>query len=149
MSKKIHKTKSDKHSEYFDHKNSFAQHKVSKSISILPHPTTLESYEEISPGITAKLGNMIQKEQEHRHKIELSKVKSIHNVYRFGQLLSAMLAVIIIYATILMLEEYQDLYLAMTICVSGFTFLTIINIFSFKNKQTHKQHMHSSHHKKK
>lgn len=136
MEKKFYKPKNDKNSEYFDHKNQFMHDKV-KHISILPHPATLESYEEISPGIANKIGGMITKEQEHRHRVEIIKVRSMNNTYRFGQLLSAMLAVTIIYATFLMLEQYQNEYLAGILCVSGFAFLTIINVLSFKRKQQH------------
>ena len=77
--KKIYKVKNDKYSEYFEHKQS---PEISKTISILPHPTTLESYEEVSPGITEKLGVMIVKEQEHRHKLEMRKIKNITSIYK-------------------------------------------------------------------
>lgn len=128
--KKIYKVKNDKHSEYFEHKQS---PEMSKTISILPHPTTLESYEEVSPGITEKLGVMIVKEQEHRHKLEMRKIKNITSIYRFGQLLSTILAILVIYSTVLMYDEYGSEMLAAVVCFCGFSFLTIINVFSIKN----------------
>ena len=150
--KKIYKIKSDKHSDYFDHKTSFVNaNKVIKNISILPHPTTLESYEELSPGITEKLSFLIVKEQEHRHKFEMRKLNNITSVYRFGQLLSAMLVVFIIYTTFLIFDIYESEYLAITVCVSGFAFLTVINILatqSFKKDKENFKHRHK-HFKKK
>jgi uncharacterized membrane protein len=134
--KKIYKVKNDKYSEYFEHKQS---PEISKTISILPHPTTLESYEEVSPGITEKLGVMIVKEQEHRHKIEMRKIKNITSIYRFGQLLSSILAVLMIYATILIYDEYGSEMLAAVVCFCGFSFLTIINVVSMKNFKVQKE----------
>ncbi len=134
--KKIYKVKNDKYSEYFEHKTS---PEMIRNISILPHPTTLESYEEVSPGITEKLGSMIIKEQEHRHKLEMRRIRNITSVYRFGQLLSAILAVLVIYATTLMYDEHGSEILAAVVCFCGFSFLTIINIFSMKNLKTQRE----------
>jgi uncharacterized membrane protein len=141
--KKIYKVKNDKYSEYFEHKQS---PEMIRSISILPHPTTLESYEEVSPGITEKLGSMIIKEQEHRQKLEIRKIKNITSIYRFGQLLSAILAVLVIYATVLVYDEYDSEILAAVICICGFSFLTIINVLSIKNLK--KQREQPKHFKK-
>ena len=129
---KFYKTKKDRHGEYFDHKHHLKTEHGVKNFSILPHPTTLESYETISPGITEKLGQIIVKEQEFRHKKELLHMRGIQNVYRLGQLLSVMLCVALIYVTILMVSEYHNQYLAGIICITGFAFLTITNVYSFK-----------------
>ncbi len=148
--KKIYKTKTDKHSDYFDHKNQFSNtSKTVKNISILPHPTTLESYEELLPGIVGNLGSMFLKEQEHRHKLAGRKIKNISNIHSFGQILSAMLAVFFVYTTFLMFEKYQNIYLASVICVSGFSFLTIINVFATKNFKRDKEGFQHRHFKKK
>lgn len=130
---KIHKTKSDRNGEYFDHKNNFKRDHSIKNFSILPHPATLESYETVAPGITDKLGHMIAKEQEFRHKLERLKTKGIYGMYRFGQLLSTILVIVILYATLFVYSEYNDQYLSSIICISGFTFLTIVNVVSFKD----------------
>ena len=148
--KKIYKTKSDNHSDYFDHKNQLNNtSKTVRNISILPHPTTLESYEELSPGITEKFSSMVLKEQEHRHKLALRKITNISNIYRFGQILSAMLAVFFIYTTFIIFEKYQNTYLASVICLSGFSFLTIINVFATKNFKRDKSGFKHKHFKKK
>jgi uncharacterized membrane protein len=148
--RKIYKTKSDKHSDYFDHKNQFSNvTKTVRNISILPHPTTLESYEEISPGITEKLSSMILKEQEHRHKLAIRKIQNITRIHRFGQILSATLAILIIYATFLMFIEYNNVYLASVICISGFAFLTIINLSAAKNFKKDKEGFQHRYFKKK
>jgi uncharacterized membrane protein len=132
MHKKIHKIKSDKHSDYFDHKHSFKQDKSVKYISILPHPTTLESYEEISPGITTKLGTMLVKEMEFRHRMEALRMRGVQSIYRLGQFLSTLTAMVIIFCSLMIFKDYNDKYFASVICVSGFTFLTIINVLGFK-----------------
>ena len=141
---KFHKTKKDRNGQYFDHKNNLKRDNEAKNFSILPHPATLESYESISPGITEKLSQIIVKEQDFRHKKELLHIKGVHNIYRLGQLLSTILSITLIYVTLLILTEHNNELLAGTVCISGFTFLTIINVFSFKNitsfKENHKKH---------
>lgn len=132
MHKKIHKIKSDKHSDYFDHKHPFKHDKSVKYVSILPHPTTIESYEEISPGITAKLGTMLVKETEFRHRMEALRMRGIQSVYKLGQLLSSIIAIAVIFCSLIISRDYNDTYLASVMCVSGFSFLAIINIFAFK-----------------
>jgi uncharacterized membrane protein len=102
---KFYKTKKDRNGEYFDHKNNLKTEHGVKNFSILPHPTTLESYETICPGITEKLGQIIVKEQEFRHKKELLHMRGIQNIYRLGQLFSVILCISLIYIAILMVTE--------------------------------------------
>ena len=130
---KLYKTKKDRHGEYFDHKNNLKIERGIKNFSILPHPLTLESYEAISPGIAEKLSQIIVKEQDFRHKKEMFYSNSIQKTYRFGQLMSFLLSIILIYSTIFILTEHQNQYLATIVCASGFAFLTIINVCSFKS----------------
>ena len=50
--------------------------KQSKALSsILPSPAILESYEEIHPGMVAKLIKIVEKEQSHRHLLERIKLR--------------------------------------------------------------------------
>jgi uncharacterized membrane protein len=138
MKKKSYKINKDQKSEYFDHKEAFNnQHLHNKMVSILPHPVTLESYEEICPGITNKLSSFILKEQEHRHKIEKLKLKKSANFYYFGQLLAVLLFIMVIYGTFLMMEYYKNSYLAAIFAFSGFTSLAMMNFFALRCKNTH------------
>lgn len=130
---KFYKTKKDRHGEYYEHKNNLKTENGVKKFSILPHPTTLESYETISPGVIDKLGHMIVKEQEFRHKKELLHMRGVQNIYRLGQLLSFILCITLLYVIILMITEYHNQYLAGIISITGFAFLTITNIFSLKH----------------
>ncbi len=143
---KIYKTNSDRNTEYFNHKNKINSDQTTKNFSILPHPATLESYEAISPGITEKLGSIIIREQEFRHKIESLKMKGLQSMYRFGQFLSFILAIVIIFVTLFVYSKYENQLLASVIFLSGFGFLTIINVVSF-NKITQTKHLHEDKHK--
>jgi uncharacterized membrane protein len=129
---KFHKTKKDRHGEYYDHKNNLKKESGIKKFSILPHPTTLESYETISPGMIEKIGHMIIKEQEFRHKKELLYMRGLQNIYRLGQLLTMLLSIALIYITIIMVTEYYDYYLATLISITGFTFMIIAHLSSVK-----------------
>lgn len=129
---KIHKTRNDKHTSYYDNKYDIRKEGGIKNFSILPHPATLESYELISPGITEKLGTMIIKEQQFRHKIETLHMKGIRSIYRLGQLISIVLCTLLLTVTVFIYTEYNDPYFASIICISGFSFLTLINLYSFK-----------------
>ncbi len=42
----------------------------------IPHPKLLQQYEEVDPGLANTIVNMAIKEQEHRHEIEKTIVKS-------------------------------------------------------------------------
>jgi uncharacterized membrane protein len=129
---KLHKTKNDKHTNYYDNKHDIRKEVGVKHFSILPHPATLESYESISPGITEKLGTMIEKEQQFRHRLDSLHMRGIRSIYRLGQLISFILVIFILLTSIFIYVEYKDQYFASVICISGFTFLTIVNVNSFK-----------------
>jgi len=137
---KFHTMKKDRHGEYYDHKNNLKKESGIKKFSILPHPTTLESYETIAPGMIEKIGQMIVKEQEFRHRKELLHIRGIHNIYRLGQLLSMILSIALIYITIVMVVEYNNYYLAGLISITGFIFLTFTNLSSFKQMSNIKEH---------
>jgi uncharacterized membrane protein len=143
--RKIHKLHNDKYSEYFDHsKKNIKEIQNAKNISILPHPATLESYEEIIPGITKQLCILLEKEQKHRHMLEISTVKSIVNLSRLVQFFTFLFAVFLVYAILFTVTHYHNTYLAVLICLCGFGFLFTVNLcalHSVKNlplKNSHK-----------
>jgi uncharacterized membrane protein len=135
MTKKIYKVKKDKYTNYYEHNKPIVE---TQNFSILPHPATLESYESLIPGITEKLAQLLVKEQNHRQKLEKQRIRSIESLHRFGQFLSAVLAIAVLYATFFMMREYNNPYLAGVICISGFSFLTLIN--RTKVAKNHPQH---------
>jgi uncharacterized membrane protein len=148
MKKKSYKINKDQRADYFDHKETFNnQNLQGKLVSILPHPVTLESYEEICPGITENLSKMILKEQAHRHKIEIIKIKRINNLYYFGQILTVFLTVIVIYAGFLMMDFYENPYLTGLFTLSAFSFLTLVNYFAIKSNSAQQSQQNKYHNK--
>ena len=110
----------------------------------LPSPALLESYDEISPGLANKLADIIKQEQKHRHDWENKYLRAMSNIAKVGQLFGLVLAVIIIYATILLAGEENNTYIAAVTCFSGFAFLSCAVLASIKTKQ----HMRRPHHTK-
>lgn len=104
--------------------------------NILPPPSVLESYEEIAPGFVAKLSQMIEAEQKHRHALEARELRTAVSITRFGQLLSVLLGMGIIYATIIATETY-GISLGAIICICGFMFLIISNLLAVKIHRRH------------
>lgn len=100
---------------------------------ILPPLSLLESYEELSPGITAKLADLAKVEQQHRHKIESHYAKLLRISFKTGQFLGFIVALITLYYTyqIGIASEVPDPSLASTVCISGFSFLLLPVVFSY------------------
>jgi len=100
---------------------------------IFPSPAILESYEEISPGMVEKLVEMVRNEQKQRHTMEEKCMRSVMQATRFGQLLTALVAIAVIYATILVAGTYGIAFSAI-ICITGFSFLTLSGMLAARNK---------------
>lgn len=99
----------------------------SRSLSaVLPSPTTLESYEEIKPGMVDELMELIKKEQHHRHLLEKKAINSQAYTTRIGQILAFALAIIIIYSAVSFAAERLYL-LSAIVAIFGFSFLVAIN----------------------
>jgi uncharacterized membrane protein len=102
--------------------------------NILPSPGILESYEEIAPGSVNKILEMAKLEQEHRHIWENKYLKSMAYTTRVGQLLGFALAIILIYSSMALSLEKNDL-LASVIVFSGFAFLMIAALASANSRK--------------
>lgn len=100
--------------------------KNNKSI-LLPSPSILESYEEIYPGFTEELINLVKADQKQKHEYYKEVQKSINTTQRFGQLLSFLLYAIVLYMSVTLLKTGQ-LKAAYITLITWFTFLIIINI---------------------
>jgi len=96
----------------------------SRPHNFLPSPGILESYEEISEGSVKKIIDMAESEQQHRHSWENKYLKSMSYTTRVGQLLGFALAIIIVYAA-LVLHSDLNTVLASVVVFSGFGFLMI------------------------
>ncbi len=148
---KIHRVKNDKFSQYLDHSNDSDLIKT-QNISILPHPATLESYEAVIPGITLQLCNLIEKEQKHRHALEIQAVQSMIKLTRLGQLLTIPLALLITYTTIVIADKYSNT-LAIFIYCFGFGTLCAVSLYAWRsakyllqncNEKTSKHRKHNT-----
>ncbi len=137
MERNKRKSSTYHHNKRHDRKHSvqdgFMEHSRTNQ-SILPSPAILESYEEISPGIVEKLVDLVKQEQKHRQNLEIKYLKYIRNTTRFGQLLSCILAITIIYYSILAVSQDKS-WLAITICICGFSCLTISNIIAINSNR--------------
>lgn len=109
----------------------------------LPSPALLESYDEISPGLADKFADIIKGEQKHRHDWENKYLKAMSNTAKIGQLFGLVLAIIIIYATILLASEENNTYIAAVTCLSGFAFLSCAVLASVKTKQHMRRPQHN------
>lgn len=106
-------------------RDGFMEHSRSAA-SILPSPAILESYEEIAPGMVEQLVEMVKAEQKHRQGLENKYAKTIVITAQIGQILSFMLVIAILFATVIAFEK--SLYLSLAICFIGFTFLLIVKL---------------------
>ncbi|MHC0449207.1 MAG: DUF2335 domain-containing protein [Candidatus Lariskella arthropodorum] len=101
-----------------------------QDFSILPPLALLENYEEMAPGITQKLMDMMQSEQANRHKRQELYFKNKSNVIRFGQFCHLIVAMMILITTVV-LSKF-NLYLAALVVIAGFSFLLLVHIKAMK-----------------
>ena len=99
--------------------------KQSKSSEILPSPATLESYEEICPGIVEKLVGMAEKGQLHRHQLEEKIAKNKALALHYAGIMQKIVAVLSS-AFILVLSLFlaqKSIALAIICCVVSHAFI--------------------------
>jgi uncharacterized membrane protein len=115
---------------------------------ILPAPGILESYEEISSGSVEKILTHIRVEQDHRHKLDHQYLKIIANTLRMGQLLTFVLAVVVIYSAVLLF--FKDHYiLGSLVLVLGLIFDFLFLLCYQSNAAEKIKFNHSKHSKTK
>jgi uncharacterized membrane protein len=86
----------------------------------------LESYEEIYPGFTEKLLNLVKDEQEQRRNDENNYIKSVNSIARFGQILAFLFSALVLAGSSNLF--IQDRYAAgATLFITWFIFLFLIN----------------------
>ncbi len=112
---------------------------------ILPAPGILESYEEIAPGSVEKILQFVKQEQEHRHRVDSQYIKMLANTYRMGQLLAFLLAVIVLYVSVLLITEGHTAFAA-SVLVFGFV-LDVIILLCYQSsageRMVHKQEQYA------
>lgn len=95
----------------------------------LPHPSVLEDYEKVMPGLSERIVAMAEREQRHRHKVE----RRIVNLGPVGQLLGFILGLVALVASIHLIQEGHDIAGIATVLMALAT-LTGALIFGGKKK---------------
>lgn len=99
---------------------------------ILPPIEMLEHYEELNPGTLDKLLDMAQKEQNHRHSIDLITIEKYNKATKLGRMFS-LVFVALISITSLMLVLFGSTFVAAIFAFSAFACITIVSYFYSKN----------------
>lgn len=99
---------------------------------ILPPIEMLEHYEELNPGTLDKLLDMAQKEQNHRHSIDLITIEKYNKATNLGRIFS-LIFVALISITSLMLAAVGSIFVAAIFAFSAFACITIASYFYSEN----------------
>ena len=91
---------------------------------VLPPIDVMAEYENIYPGALAKLIDMAEKEQLHRHQLELKNIEAYKSLTQKGRI-SAVIFVLIVCITTIILAMVGDLMLASIFAVSAFLIIGI------------------------
>lgn len=114
--------------------------------ALLPHPSTLEQYEEIAPGSSSRIVRMAEEELMHRHEWEDKYAQEYIKLYKLGQIFGFIVSLVTISATFyLFLEkEYTG---AIVLAGGGFGALIAASFASFVRRKF-LQRPRRKHHKK-
>jgi len=116
---------------YKKNNNKFRNNKPN---NILPPSYILEEYEQIAPGSAEKIIDMVDIEQDHRHKFENRSLSSYIINYRIGQILFSFNLIIIFYAAFYAYQEINDKILAYLIIIFGYL-IQVIALISNKSRK--------------
>ena len=105
---------------------------------VLPPVDMLEAYEELNPGSLEKIFAMAEKEQHHRHSVDLLAVKKHDKAMRMGRM-SALILVAIISITTLMLVIAESIIAAAIFAISAFACIIIISYCYSASCSTNKE----------
>lgn len=97
--------------------------------ALLPHPSVLEQYEEISPGAAGRIVHMAEKEMQHRHAWEDRYLHSYIGLYRLGQICGLLIALLTV-LTSFYLFLAKEVTGAMVVAASGVGMLVAASIAS-------------------
>jgi uncharacterized membrane protein len=99
---------------------------------VLPPIDMLEHYEELNPGTLDKLLDMAEREQSHRHSIDLIAMEKHNRANTLGRVFS-LVFVAFISITALMLVIAGSIFIAVLFVFSAFACITIVSYFYSKN----------------
>lgn len=102
------------------------------SFGILPPPGILESYDEIAPGSVKQIMEMVQKEQEHRHRWENNLIRAATNNHRVANLVAFILVIVIVYGFGILVHAHEYI-MGVLLLLVGFGYLTLMTYFSGKS----------------
>jgi uncharacterized membrane protein len=117
------------------HKNYHHKSYTRSPSAILPSPSILRGYDEISEGAADRLLEMAEIEQAHRHEWEFAALHAYERSFRLGQKCGALVAIVITLATIYASAALHNNYLAAIISISGFAAIMVSTFFAAKNKR--------------
>ena len=102
---------------------------------VLPPASLLEKYEAIVPGSSEKIMDIVDVEQDHRHRWENRALTSYIWSYRIGQLFGLLSFIAILYASLYSLKILENEVFAAAILASGCALHFIISMLSIKRKK--------------
>ncbi|MDP4709522.1 MAG: DUF2335 domain-containing protein [Rickettsiaceae bacterium] len=104
---------------------------------VLPPIDMMEQYEELNPGTFEKLFDMADKEQNHRHSMDLLTIEKHSRATRLGRMF-ALVFVGLVSITTLMLVLVESVISASVFAISAFACITIISYF-YSKSSIHKE----------
>ena len=99
---------------------------------VLPPIDMMEHYEELNPGTLAKLLNMAEKEQNHRHSMDLVSMERHNKATQLGRAF-ALVFVAFVAITSLMLVIAGSILVSAIFALAAFACITIVSYLYSKN----------------
>jgi uncharacterized membrane protein len=120
------------YSKVIDNKRSDVSLIRKKYKHVLPPLDIVEEYEEQHPGTFDKIFDMAQKEQEHRHSMDLLEIEKHAQATKMGRIFALVFVTIITLATLL-LTMTQNFFMAVIFASLAFATITIVSYFYSKS----------------
>lgn len=122
----MYKNKSYKRDHNYKNKN---------SQYILPPVALLEQYEAVSPGSSEKIIDMVDIEQDHRHRWENRALRAYIWSYRLGQFFGFVSLIVILYTGLYAVQILHNTDFAFTVIILGFILHFTVTLLSIKRKR--------------
>lgn len=108
--------------------------------SILPPSNILEKYEDLAPGSAEKIIDMVDIEQDHRHKFENRALTASIISYRLGQIFGFIFLLASLAATLFLINSSADKYNAIYLFISALSFYFLITLITARTKNKFKRY---------
>lgn len=112
-------------------KESDYKHQEVKFKHILPPIDLISEYEYLKPGTLAKIINMAEQEQCHKHKIDQMNLKKMHSILKIGRI-CAFLSITFICLTTVFLTKQGYIAGALIFSCSAFFIIGVMFFYSCK-----------------